>query len=107
MYKNNKIGVVVPSYNEDKLIRETIVGIPKYVDNIVAVDDMSTDETYKKLNTLQTTNKKLTVVKHETNLGMGGSIMSGYKRLIDQGIDIAVVMAGDNQMYPKYSYHFC
>ena len=35
MYKNNKIGVVVPSYNEDKLIRETIVGIPKYVDNIV------------------------------------------------------------------------
>lgn len=102
MYKNNKIGVVVPAYNEASLIGKTILGIPNYVDKIVAVDDSSTDKTYKKLRNLQAKNKKLTVVKHRKNLGVGGSIMSGYKKLFDENIDIAVVMAGDNQMDPQY-----
>ena len=102
MYKNKKIGVVVPAYNEEKLIGETISGIPNYVDQIVAVDDVSTDETYNKLKSLQSKNKKLIIVKHETNLGVGGSIMTGYKKLFDRDVDIAVVMAGDNQMDPQY-----
>ena len=64
MYKNNKIGVVVPAFNEEKLIQKTISGIPNYVDQIVVVDDLSTDGTSKKLKNLLSSNKKLTVIKH-------------------------------------------
>src|SRR3990172_2562662 len=102
MYKNNKIGVVVPAFNEEKLIQKTILGIPDYVDQIVAIDDLSTDKTYQKLKSLQPGNRKLVTIKHEKNLGVGGSIMTGYKKLFDQDIDIAVVMAGDNQMDPQH-----
>lgn len=102
MYKNNKIGIVVPSYNEGELIQKTINGIPAFVDEIVAIDDKSTDDTNKKLLSLKKTNKKLIVITHKKNTGVGGSIIDGYKKLLDDKIDIVAVMAGDNQMDPYY-----
>jgi glycosyltransferase involved in cell wall biosynthesis len=44
MYKEHRIGVVVPAYNEQELIRETLSSIPDYVDRVYAVDDASKDK---------------------------------------------------------------
>ena len=43
MYKEKTIGVVVPAYNEEKLIGRTLDTIPDFVDQIIIVDDCSHD----------------------------------------------------------------
>ncbi|HDS45299.1 MAG TPA: glycosyltransferase family 2 protein [Methanomicrobia archaeon] len=100
MYREHRIGVVVPAYNEEKLIRETLTGIPEYVDKIYAVDDASKDATAKVIQAVQETDKRIVFIQHEKNKGVGGAIVSGYKKALEEEMDIAAVMAGDNQMDP-------
>lgn len=94
-----KIGVVVPAYNEELLIEETIKGIPKYVDRIYLIDDCSTDRTPHIIKEM--TDHRIVSVRHDKNKGVGGTIVTGYKLSLDDEMDIVAVMAGDNQMDPE------
>ena len=51
MYKNKKIAVIVPAYNEEKLVGKVISTMPDFVDEIIVVDDNSKDETSTIVNT--------------------------------------------------------
>ena len=101
MYKNHKIAVVVPAYNEEKLIGETLSSIPEYVDRIYAVDDGSTDRTFEIVQEFAKKDSRIVCIKHEKNRGPGAAIVTGYKRALQDKMDIVAVMAGDNQMDPK------
>ena len=101
LYKNKKIGVVLPLYNEETQIAKVVNTMPTFVDKIIIVDDKSTDETINVVMKLQSSNEKIILIKHETNLGCGGSIISGYKFLRDNYFDIGVRMDGDGQMDPE------
>lgn len=105
MYREKKIGVVVPAYNEEKLIAGTISSIPDYVDRIIIVDDASKDRTYEIIDNLRTVNDKLVVFRHEKNRGVGAALSTGYTWSRDNDIDITVVMNGDNQMDPSDLIH--
>jgi glycosyltransferase involved in cell wall biosynthesis len=100
MYKGKRVAVVVPAHNEEKLIARTISTVPDFVDDIVVVDDASTDETTQRAKA--TGDQRLHLVEHELNTGVGGSIIDGHKRALELGADIDVVMAGDAQMDPHY-----
>lgn len=102
MYKGKRVTVVVPAHNEEALIGATLGGIPDYVDSAVVVDDASTDRTAGLAAELARADSRITVLMHEENQGVGGTVVDGYKWAIEQGSDIAVVMAGDNQMDPAY-----
>jgi len=101
MYKNNKISVVVPAYNEEKLISKTVKSVPDFVDKIIVIDDASKDNTSKVVKEEIKSNDKILLINHEKNQGVGGGIASGYKWSRDNDIDIAVVMGGDAQMNPE------
>jgi len=101
MYKNKKISVVIPAYNEEKLISKTINDVPEIVDKIIVINDASKDKTLDVVKEIITKNKKIHLINHEKNQGVGGSIASGYKWCRDNDTDIAVVMAGDAQMDPS------
>ena len=101
MYKDQKISVVVPAYNEEKLISKTISSIPDFVDKIIVIDDASKDKTSEVVNLEMKSNDRLLLINHEKNQGVGGGIASGYKWSRDNDIDIAVVMGGDAQMNPE------
>ncbi|MGC9400535.1 MAG: glycosyltransferase family 2 protein [Anaerolineae bacterium] len=101
MYRDNTVAVVVPAYNEQKLIRRVIETMPDYVDYIVVVDDCSQDATADVVRSYKAQlGERLVLLEHETNQGVGGAIATGYKWCRDHEIDAVAVMAGDAQMDP-------
>jgi glycosyltransferase involved in cell wall biosynthesis len=101
MLKNKKIAVVVPAYNEQLLIEKTLTTIPSYVDKIIVVEDYSQDRTKLIIKSLMKKNKKIILVEHEKNKGLGHSLITGYLKSLELEIDVIAVMAGDNQMDPN------
>jgi glycosyltransferase involved in cell wall biosynthesis len=95
-----RIGVVVPAYNEELLIEETIRSIPSYVSRIYVIDDCSSDRTPDLLSRIS--DPRVVSLRHEKNKGVGAAIISGYKLALADGMDIVAVMAGDNQMDPEH-----
>lgn len=100
MYQGKTIGVVVPAYNEEGSIELVINTMPDFVDKICVIDDASTDDTCQIASDIAGQNGRLVVITHEENRGVGAAIVTGYKKCLEEDIDIAVVMAGDNQMDP-------
>ena len=98
MLEQKSIAVVIPAHDEEKLIGETISGIPDFVDRIIVVDDRSSDGTAAVVEALD--DHRVELIRHERNQGVGAAIVTGYKRARDEGIDVTAVMAGDNQMDP-------
>jgi glycosyltransferase involved in cell wall biosynthesis len=93
-----RVAVVVPAHNEEKLIAETIRGIPGFVDRVYVVDDRSSDGTVAAARGLG--DPRVEVVEHERNLGVGGAILTGYHRALAERVDVTAVMAADAQMDP-------
>jgi glycosyltransferase involved in cell wall biosynthesis len=98
MLEGKSVAVVIPAFDEEKLIAATIAGVPGFVDRIVVVDDRSKDGTAAAAEALG--DARVEVLRHERNQGVGAAIVTGYKRTRDEGIDVTAVMAGDNQMDP-------
>ncbi|MHC3130104.1 MAG: glycosyltransferase family 2 protein [Candidatus Bathyarchaeota archaeon] len=102
MYKGKTVCVVVPAYNEEKLIGRVIETMPDYVDKIVVVDDKSTDKTAELVrNAASQSNGRIVLIQHSENQGVGGAIVTGYKWARDNKMAVTAVMAGDAQMAPE------
>jgi glycosyltransferase involved in cell wall biosynthesis len=98
MYRDKKISLVIPCYNEEKLIQPTLANVPKVIDRIYVVDDCSTDNMDKVVLSLAKKDKRITHIRHETNQGPGQAIITGYLQSSKDDYDIAVVVGGDYQM---------
>jgi len=101
MYRDKTVAVIVPAYNEEKLIGRVIRTIPPFIDHIVVVDDASGDRTGEVVKSHQKDEPRIIYIRHTKNEGVGGAIITGYKWTRDNEIGISVVMAGDAQMDPK------
>jgi glycosyltransferase involved in cell wall biosynthesis len=98
MLEGKRVAVVVPAYDEEALVADTLRGIPELVDRIYVVDDASRDATAQRA--AETEDPRVEVVTHDRNLGVGAAILTGYRRALEDGIDVTCVMAADNQMDP-------
>jgi glycosyltransferase involved in cell wall biosynthesis len=103
MLEGKHIGVVVPAYNEEKLIGRVIETLPDFVDRIYVVDDCSHDGTRDRVCSYldqPSLNGRLELIQHTVNRGVGGAIVTGYRKAVEEDIDAVAVMAGDAQMNP-------
>ena len=97
MEKKPKIIAVMPAYNAEKTLQQTIDAIPKgSVDEIILVDDASRDDTATLARTLG-----LHVIVHEHNTGYGGNQKTCYRAALDRGADIVVMLHPDYQYDPR------
>jgi glycosyltransferase involved in cell wall biosynthesis len=98
MLDGKSVAVVVPAFNEERLVGDTIAGVPAFVDRIYVVDDASRDRTAERVKLLE--NPRVLLLEHERNQGVGAAIVTGYGRALTERIDVTCVMAADNQMDP-------
>lgn len=99
MYLKHNIAVVIPTYNEEKFVAQAISSVPDFVDSIIIVNDASSDSSLQAIAKVKT--KKVQVINHQNNLGVGAATISGYRSALALGADIIVVMDGDGQMSAK------
>jgi len=89
-----KVIVVLPAYNAEKTLKKTIEDIPPgTVDEIILVDDCSTDGTVELSRSLG-----LTTIVHEKNTGYGGNQKTCYRVALEHGADVVVML------HPDYQY---
>jgi glycosyltransferase involved in cell wall biosynthesis len=98
MLEGKRVAIVVPAFDEERLIGPTLAGVPEFVDRVFVVDDASRDATAERARALG--DERIEVISHEQNRGVGAAILTGYRRALDEEIDVTCVMAGDNQMDP-------
>lgn len=105
MINKKKIAVVIPCYRVLSQIKDVIVRIPDYVDTIYIVDDCCEQKSGQFV-TEHFNDKRIKVLFHEENQGVGGAMVTGYKQAIEDDIDIVVKIDGDNQMDPSLILKF-
>jgi glycosyltransferase involved in cell wall biosynthesis len=97
MVRNNKVIVVMPAYNAALTLRDTYREIPHdIVDEVILVDDASTDETVNIAKSLG-----ITTISHQKNLGYGGNQKTCYATALEHGAQIVVMLHPDYQYTPK------
>ena len=91
-----KVIVVMPARNAAKTLEATVAGIPKaWVDEIILVDDSSTDDTVELARKLP-----LHVVWHPHNVGYGGNQKTCYLEALQRDADVVVMLHPDGQYEP-------
>lgn len=101
---NNSISVFLPAYNEEENIKQAILSVQEYLKKkfddyeIIIVDDGSSDKTAEIVKNLSKKNKRIKLVSHNTNLGYGAALRSGFKNVKK---DLVFYTDSDNQFNIK------
>jgi len=97
MLNGKKIAVVLPAYNAEKTLEATYQEIPKdIVDDVILVDDYSSDKTLEVAKRLG-----IKTYLHKKNLGYGGNQKTCYNEAVKSGADIVIMLHPDYQYPPK------
>ena len=99
MYRDSKVIVVMPAYNAAQTLHRTYkeVMAQDYVDEVILVDDASSDATTKIAENLP----KVRTHRHERNLGYGANQKTCYRLALEAGGDIVIMVHPDYQYTPK------
>ena len=106
-----RIGILIVTYNAvttlTKVLKRITPNVWNNVEEIAIFDDASQDATYELAMGIKALRQlaKLTVLKHERNLGYGGNQKAGYRYFIERGFDIVVLLHGDGQYAPEIISH--
>jgi glycosyltransferase involved in cell wall biosynthesis len=100
MFKDKSVAVIVPAYNEEKLIGRVISTMPDFVDKVIVINDGSSDRTESVVRELMKKKDNILLLNHKSNEGLGKSLIDGYLKGLKLEADIIAVMAGDAQMDP-------
>jgi GT2 family glycosyltransferase len=95
--------IVLPAYRAAKTLAEVVGDIPKgHADRILLVDDASADATVSVATALH-----LDVIRHTRNLGYGGNQKTCYRRALQMGADVVVMLHPDGQYDPTIIPNLC
>ncbi|MFP3596203.1 DUF2062 domain-containing protein [Chryseobacterium sp. SIMBA_029] len=91
-----KICIVIPTYNNEKTLKRVIDGVLAYTQNIIVVNDGSTDSTPQILKEYP----QLTVLSVSENKGKGNGLKTGFRKATELGYSYAITIDSDGQHYP-------
>jgi dolichol-phosphate mannosyltransferase len=94
-----RIAVVIPCYRVRDRVTDVIAAVPPEVARIYCVDDACPEQSGAAIEA-RCTDPRVAVIRHAANQGVGGAMASGYRRALEDGMDIVVKIDGDGQMDP-------
>ena len=92
---NQKICVIIPTYNNANTLKQVVDGVLKYNQNIILVDDGSTDNTPLILKDYDS----LEIIRYDENKGKGWAIQTGFRKALSMGFDYAITIDSDGQHF--------
>ena len=98
MLKGKRISVVIPAYNEERRLPGVLGRIPDFVDEVIVVDDGSSDRTYEAARVFAEKDPRIKAIKLEGNCGKGCAMREGVK---NSSGDVVVFMDADGQHRPE------
>lgn len=91
-----KICILIPTYNNEKTLRRVIDGVLEYTENIIVINDGSTDSTHQILGHYS----QITTISLPENKGKGNGLKIGFRKAKELGFDYAITIDSDGQHYP-------
>ncbi|MBR5654061.1 MAG: glycosyltransferase [Prevotella sp.] len=100
--RDRHICVVIPTYNNGGTIARVVADTQQYCNDVIVVDDGSTDTTSKELASIS----GITVVHYAKNRGKGYALKQGFRKALSLGFSYAITLDGDGQHYPCHIVDF-
>jgi dolichol-phosphate mannosyltransferase len=92
------IAAVIPCYRVEREIASVLQTIPSYIKHIIVVDDASPDSTADLVTASANEDDRILLIRHPSNQGVGGAMVTGYRKALELGAQISVKIDGDGQM---------
>jgi len=92
------IAAVIPCYRVEREIRSVLQTVPACIKHIIVVDDASPDASAELAAVSAKKDKRITLIHHPSNQGVGGAMVTGYRTALGLGAQIVVKIDGDGQM---------
>jgi dolichol-phosphate mannosyltransferase len=96
------IATVIPAYRVERDIESVLQDLPAYIKHIIVVDDASPDSSAELVIALAKKNKRIILIQHSENLGVGAAMISGFRKALELGAQIVIKLDGDGQMNPAH-----
>lgn len=96
------IAAVIPAYGVERDIQSVLGGLPGYIKHIIVVNDASPDSSGELVAAAAKEDKRIILVTHTQNQGVGGAMVSGFRKALELGAQIIVKLDGDGQMDPAH-----
>ena len=97
LHKTN-IAAVIPCFRVESEIGKVLHDLPAYLKHIIVIDDASPDETATVVTQAAQNDSRIILIRHKKNKGVGGAMVTGFRKALELGADIIVKMDGDGQM---------
>lgn len=101
-FSTNGIVTVIPAYRVQDTIASVLKDLPAYIEHIIVVDDASPDSSANLVAAAAQQDSRIVLVRHEKNQGVGGAMVSGFRKALELGAKIIVKLDGDGQMDPAH-----
>lgn len=95
---DNKVAVIIPTYNNIKTVASVIDSVLEYAADVIVVNDGSTDQTLQVLDSFRT---KVHVESYPINRGKGYALTRGFKVALQKGFTYAITIDSDGQHFAK------
>jgi glycosyltransferase involved in cell wall biosynthesis len=97
LYKYS-IAAVIPCYRVEREIQSVLQAVPAYIKHVIVVDDASPDASADRVTASAQSDERILLVRHPSNQGVGGAMVTGYRTALGLGAQIVVKVDGDGQM---------
>ena len=101
-FRNYDIAAVIPAYRVEREIEAVLASLPDFIRHIIVVDDASPDRTAELVEQASRRDGRVLLIRHEKNRGVGGAMVTGFRKALELGAQIVVKMDGDGQMDARH-----